>query len=546
MGFDLGIFRPGLVIRVMGQEINKGLTTGCYTHGYGNSILQCVENHTTALVTEGNTLPDLNPKEIDASQPDHKVAKKSKASVNRKASATLPKSSGVVKTKRKKKLNRKASEARSRRKYFIRDCLYAKPKNMQEDQSALPYFSNTTSSGPDYGATSNTPNVPSSLVGDAGQEASLSTKETFKDQNVCKKDLGRTINPAELERTKAMSPLELSNRMNVLTSLLVAKLRTDMSELKDKYEMAQEECHCRYQENKEFQTFNLVRSKLMLPGRSMNWPVLIPSFADGEQCFEDLQNDVTRFVSFDFDCLVRKLLPSDEFNVALAYILSLGINTCVEKGMRIAFKEVENSLSEVASLQPDKLPRPPFLLLLLPHPLPHSPESLSREEKVFVPSLFDAFEKHWKGTYVTWAQLEKKQDEDATLQDFDEAWIYIVSSVWIPPYQIAYLVRKLTMDEIMAKFINKRKREHEEMETFIREFRTTNEILLREQNNLLSELRIKVHELSRVIGNTLSLRKEAKGVTTRGGKMTAEVTNDKEINETNDNHNKPSRFQHNE
>ncbi|GJY05147.1 putative laccase [Tanacetum coccineum] len=49
------------------------------------------------------------------------------------------------------------------------------------------------------------------------------------------------------------------------------------------------------------------------------------------------------------------------------------------------------------------------------------------------------------------------------------------------------------MEEMLGKFIDKGKREYEEMETFIKEFRTTNKILLKEQNNLLSELRIEVH-----------------------------------------------------
>ncbi|GKD45070.1 hypothetical protein Tco_1269715, partial [Tanacetum coccineum] len=31
------------------------------------------------------------------------------------------------------------------------------------------------------------------------------------------------------------------------------------------------------------------------------------------------------------------------------------------------------------------------------------------------------FGKHWKGIHVTWDQLEKKRDEDTTLQDFDGA-----------------------------------------------------------------------------------------------------------------------------
>ncbi|GJV91972.1 DNA-directed DNA polymerase [Tanacetum coccineum] len=44
---------------------------------------------------------------------------------------------------------------------------------------------------------------------------------------------------------------------------------------------------------------------------------------------------------------------------------------------------------------------------------------------------------------------------------------------------------------MLAKFIDEGKREHEEMEIFIKEFRTTNELLLKEQNNVLSELKIK-------------------------------------------------------
>ncbi|GJR88586.1 reverse transcriptase domain-containing protein [Tanacetum coccineum] len=77
------------------------------------------------------------------------------------------------------------------------------------------------------------------------------------------------------------------------------------------------------------------------------------------------------------------------------------------------------------------------------------------------------------------------------------------------------------------------------MEIFIKEFRTTNELLLKEQSNLLSELEIKVNEFSKVMGNVLVLKNEVKGVTTRGGKMTSS----KEINETGINKNKPPRFE---
>ncbi|GJR51519.1 reverse transcriptase domain-containing protein [Tanacetum coccineum] len=58
------------------------------------------------------------------------------------------------------------------------------------------------------------------------------------------------------------------------------------------------------------------------------------------------------------------------------------------------------------------------------------------------------------------------------------------------PYPFNYLTRRLTIDEILDKFIDEGKREHEEMEIFIKEFRTTNELLLKERSNLLSELKI--------------------------------------------------------
>ncbi|GJW38995.1 hypothetical protein Tco_0064840 [Tanacetum coccineum] len=92
---------------------------------------------------------------------------------------------------------------------------------------------------------------------------------------------------------------------------------------------------------------------------------------------------------------------------------------------------------------------------------------------------------------------------------------------------------------MLAKFIDEGKREHEEMEIFIKEFRTTNELLLKTRSNLLSELKIEVNELLKVIGNVLVPKNEVKGVTTRGGKMTSS----KEINETGINKNEPPRFE---
>ncbi|GJT98247.1 reverse transcriptase domain-containing protein [Tanacetum coccineum] len=111
------------------------------------------------------------------------------------------------------------------------------------------------------------------------------------------------------------------------------------------------------------------------------------------------------------------------------------------------------------------------------------------------------------------------------------------------PYPFDYPMRRLTMEEILAKFIDEGRREHEEMEIFIKEFRTTNELLLKTRSNLLSELKIEVNELSKVVSNVLIPKNKVKGVTTRGGKMTSEATRSKEINETGINKNEPPRFE---
>ncbi|GJR59760.1 DNA-directed DNA polymerase [Tanacetum coccineum] len=98
------------------------------------------------------------------------------------------------------------------------------------------------------------------------------------------------------------------------------------------------------------------------------------------------------------------------------------------------------------------------------------------------------------------------------------------------PYHFTYPERKLTMEEMLYKFIDEGKREHDEMRAFICDFKTTNEILFKERNNSLIELRFGVQELLKVINNTPTIDCEVKGVTTRGGKTT---TQDAQNNDTN-------------
>ncbi|GKA91735.1 reverse transcriptase domain-containing protein [Tanacetum coccineum] len=68
------------------------------------------------------------------------------------------------------------------------------------------------------------------------------------------------------------------------------------------------------------------------------------------------------------------------------------------------------------------------------------------------------------------------------------------------------------MEEMLYKFIDKGRREHEEMRAFIREFKTTNELLLKERNNSLSELKFEVYGLSKAINDAQLSNYEVKGL----------------------------------
>ncbi|GJR25348.1 reverse transcriptase domain-containing protein [Tanacetum coccineum] len=64
------------------------------------------------------------------------------------------------------------------------------------------------------------------------------------------------------------------------------------------------------------------------------------------------------------------------------------------------------------------------------------------------------------------------------------------------------------------------------MRAFICDFQTTNEILYKERNNSLIELRFGVQELLKLINNVPMIDCDVKGVTTRGGKTTTQDVHD--------------------
>nr|GEX36633.1 hypothetical protein [Tanacetum cinerariifolium] len=108
--------------------------------------------------------------------------------------------------------------------------------------------------------------------------------------------------------------------------------------------------------------------------------------------------------------------------------------------------------------------------------------------------------------------------------------ICAMTSFGFHPFQYFYPERKITIEEMLYKFINEGRREHKEMGAFIIEFKTTNELLLKERNNALRKLEFEVYGLSRTINNAQLSDCKVKGITTRGGKTTTETICNTNIN----------------
>ncbi|GKA57936.1 reverse transcriptase domain-containing protein [Tanacetum coccineum] len=86
------------------------------------------------------------------------------------------------------------------------------------------------------------------------------------------------------------------------------------------------------------------------------------------------------------------------------------------------------------------------------------------------------------------------------------------------------------MEEMLNKFIDEGKREHEEMKAFIYDFQTNNELFFKERNNSLIEIRFRVQELLNVINNVPMIDCDVKGVTTIARKTTTQDVHDNDTN----------------
>ncbi|GKB50383.1 hypothetical protein Tco_0901136 [Tanacetum coccineum] len=383
-------------------------------------------------VEVGTPVPEPTPEEIVASQLDPKVSKRSKAPVKRKAYASAKEPSGVAKTKRKRKLLHKASEdvGQGNDLSKVAYCRYLE-SSLEKDEGISsrtasvqslrsgkmlgpppPNSSNIALSELNCVGTSNAPNAPSPFDGDVGRgTAPVDAAEGARMDKIC-----RSSKHMDLFAESALChdyehddlPSDDDFSFPTLVLLPISKRRMDhlnklwseFSNLKGKYQKSQEECRGHDQENKDLHASNHALSDEIkslkdqvaeaeaTAARSADEQALLMRDLENKlvfqeskthkykdmaaavkQRFSDLRSDVTRFVSSEFDCLVQKFLCSDEFNVVLARILSLGINTAkFDKSVAespstnfpflVKVSEVAGStLPEVAKLQPNKLTR---------------------------------------------------------------------------------------------------------------------------------------------------------------------------------------------
>ncbi|GJZ47851.1 hypothetical protein Tco_0601683 [Tanacetum coccineum] len=188
-------------------------------------------------------------------------------------------------------------------------------------------------------------------------ESNISCVDIFKDPDVYRKALDRTITPAELRRTESLLPLELSNRVNDLSALLVShgyELNSRYTNLVSSRALLQE----KFDQKKR--DVRLLRSEVTsldanLEKLQRDYDAL--GQENRELCYknsdDELRAEIAHFIGSGVEGLVRKLLSSDEFHATLAHVASLGINYGVERGLRMGRTDAdfEMAVQKVSNFQ---------------------------------------------------------------------------------------------------------------------------------------------------------------------------------------------------
>ncbi|GJR75166.1 hypothetical protein Tco_0087531 [Tanacetum coccineum] len=234
-------------------------------------------------------------------------------------------------------------------------------------------------------------------------ERSILCKDIFKDLNVCRKALDRTITLGELRRTESLLPLELSNHVNVLSALLVshgyelnshyANLDSSKAHLHEKLDKKKVDVKllCSEVTSLDSKLENLQRGYDALGQENREL------CSQRDAAFEEVkkpQSQLTdaKTTSTSLSEELTQTDANDEFHAALARVASLGINYGVERGLRMghtdvgfvtAVQKVSNfhaasggTLSDVAQMWPDKFIRSATSVFVAPSSVNEAPEQV--------------------------------------------------------------------------------------------------------------------------------------------------------------------------
>ncbi|GKD98824.1 hypothetical protein Tco_1382721, partial [Tanacetum coccineum] len=302
-------------------------------------------------------LPTLN--EVAAAQPDPHLARKSKGPSQVRVQSASATASEPSQPSKKRRLKKRASEAgysapelgqaKGLNEADITDFCTELEDNMERDEGTSirtdsvptpplskrlgppPSMAIASVSGPPLVGTS--AHASTSVVGEydeipkddfgtatRGEEIELTLfplapgpyHMSYPYEDVCRKAFDRTITPAELRRTESLLPLKLSNRVNVLSALLVShgmKFRSRYTDLVAS--------RVRLQEKLDRKTgyVKVLRLKVTSLDDKLN-----KGYKD---VVDELRKEVTQFIGAGVEGLVRRLLSSDEFHAALAHVASI-------------------------------------------------------------------------------------------------------------------------------------------------------------------------------------------------------------------------------
>nr|GEY59596.1 hypothetical protein [Tanacetum cinerariifolium] len=176
-------------------------------------------------------------------------------------------------------------------------------------------------------------------------DSNILCKDFFKDPEVCRKALDQTITRAELRRTKSLLPLELSNRMNVLSALLVShgyELNSRYTNLVSSKALLHEKLNKKKGDVRDAASEDVKKLQSQLIDAKAASEVLTKELirTDAKLSEQALTGGGCFVFGSGVEGVVRKLLSSDEFHAALARVASLGINYGVERRLRMGRTDV--------------------------------------------------------------------------------------------------------------------------------------------------------------------------------------------------------------